>query len=84
MLSFRKGKNALLKKKRQGIPHTNMLESMVIQNSFLSDVYRYDIVDIEFHLHHLHLVQYFIEQKCGKNCRHLCQYYCVSTSVDIY
>ena len=45
---------------------------MVIKNSLVSDVYRYDKYDIKFQLCHFHLVQYFIKRKCVINGQHLC------------
>ena len=49
-----------------------MLESLVIHHSFFSDVYREDIADIKCQLHHLHLEQYFIQQKHYQNFQHFC------------
>ena len=43
-----------------------MLLSLVIHNSFISDVYMEDISDITCQIHHLHLEQYFIQQKMIK------------------
>ena len=38
-----------------------MLESLVIINSFFTDVYMEDIQDKKFHLHHIHLEQFLLK-----------------------
>ena len=61
-----------------------MLVSLMIHNKFVSDVCMGDIDEIKYHLQHLHLEQYFIQQKYDQNCRHLCYQYYVFTSIFIY
>ena len=39
-----------------------MLEYLVDRNSFVSNVYMEDIADMIFHIYHLHLEQYCIQQ----------------------
>ena len=50
----------LLKYKHQGIMQTTMLDTLVIHNSLVYDVYIDDIVDTKFHIRHLLLFQYFV------------------------
>ena len=71
MLDFIKENTVLLRNKYQGIRPTNMLESLVNQNSSVSDSYMEYIPDMIFQLHHLHLEQYFIQQQHDPNLRHL-------------
>ena len=56
----------MLNKKCQGIPPTDILVCLVIDNCFFYDVYMEDIDDRKFQLHHLHLEQYFIQQNMIK------------------
>ena len=49
-----------------------MFPFFVIHNSFVSDVYLYNISDMKCQIHHLHLEQYFIQQKHNQNFRYLC------------
>ena len=44
-----------------------MSASLVIHNSFASDIYMEDIANMICQLLHLHLEQYFIEQKHDQN-----------------
>ena len=55
----------------QGIMPTTMLVYLVIDNSFVSDVYMDDISKIKCQVHHLHLDQLFIQPRHDENCRHL-------------
>ena len=82
-LYFHKEKKVLQKKQKAMLP-TIMLKCLGIINSFASGMYMYDISNMIFWLHHLHLDYHFIQQKYELNFRYLCQYYYVSTSVDIY
>ena len=61
-----------------------MLASLVILNNFVSDVYMEYIANMKCQLHHIHLVEYLIQQKHDQNVRHLCLHSCVSTSVYVY
>ena len=72
ILAFHKEKTVLLYKKWQWTPPTNVLESLVIHNSFLSDAYMDDIADLKYQLHRLHLEKYFNQQRHALNCQHLC------------
>ena len=49
-----------------------MLESLVIINSFVTDVYMEYIADMKCQLHHIHMEKYFIQQKRDQNFQHLC------------
>ena len=46
---------------------TTVLVSLEIHNGFFSDVYMEDIADIKCQIRHLHLEQYYIEQKNDQN-----------------
>ena len=39
---------------------------------------------MKYKIHHLHLEQYFIQQKHDKNFRDLCYYLCASNLIEIY
>ena len=49
-----------------------MLSSVVIHNSFFSDVCMDDIANMKYQIFHLHLEQYCIQQKYDQSCQHLC------------
>ena len=72
ILALHKENTILLKKKYQLILPKNMLVSLVIQKSFVSDVYMDDISGIKYQPYHLHLEQYFIQQRHDQNFQHLC------------
>ena len=72
MLDFHKENTALLKIKFQWILITTMLEYLVIQNSFISCAFVYDIANMKCELNFLNLENTFIQQKHYLNCRHLC------------
>ena len=67
MLDFHKENTALLKNKCQEIISENMLTSLADINSLVSVIYIYDISNMICQLHHLHLEQYFIQQKYNIN-----------------
>ena len=46
---------------------TNMLEYLVIHNSYVTSAMMEPIGDIKYHLHHLHLEQYFILKQIFEN-----------------
>ena len=60
-----------------------MLESLVIHNSFISDVYIEDIYGMKFQIHDIHPDQYFIQPQHDQNLIHLYYNHCVYNSVDI-
>ena len=72
MLSFHKENTALLNEKFQGILTTTILLSLLIQKSCVSDAYTDDTSNMKYHLHHLHLEKYFIQQKHDINLQQLC------------
>ena len=67
MLYFHNENTVLLKNKRQVILPLNMLASLAIHNSFVSDVYMDDISAMVCQIHHLHLKQYFIKNIYHQN-----------------
>ena len=78
-------KTALLPKKNcQGILLTNMLASLEIHNSFVSDVYMEYISGIICQFRHLYQEKCFIKKEQYLNYQRLCYHYCVSTSSYIY
>ena len=72
MLSFHKENNDLLKNKCQVTLKKTMVEYLVINNIFVSDLYMDDIANMKCKLHYLHLEKYFIQQRHDQNFRHLC------------
>ena len=72
MLDLYKENTILFLNKRQGILPTIMLEHLLNIGCFVSDAYMEDITDMKCQIHHLHLEQYFIQQKHDQNWRHLC------------
>ena len=67
MLNFHKEYTDLLKKKYKVILPTTMLTSLVIHNSFVSDVFVGDISDMKCQLCYIYLKQYFIQPKHDQN-----------------
>ena len=48
-----------------------MLLYLIIHNIFVSDVYFKDISNMKYHLHHLNLGQYYIQQQHDQNFQHI-------------
>ena len=72
MLALHKETTVLIKNKYQGIIPTTMLAPLLINNSFVSDVYMDDISGMIYQLHHLNFEQDFIQHKHDQNWQHLC------------
>ena len=72
MLSFHKENNDLLNNKCQVTLKKTMVEYLVINNIFVSDLYMDDIANMKYQLHHLHLEQSLTKQINDLNLRHLC------------
>ena len=72
MLSFHRENNDLLNNKCQVTLKKTMVEYLVINNIFVSDLYMDDIANMKYQLHHLHLEQSLIKQINDLNLRHLC------------
>ena len=72
MLDLYKERTVLLMRKYQVILKKIMLESLVINNSYVSYLHMDDISDMKCQLQHLHLYHYIIFGKYDQNFQHLC------------